>query len=233
MTTMRTCLALLLTVGGAAWAQPPKLAAQDSLYELHMGPLTLGEAHFTLAPTEKENCYRYQYVAEPQGIAKLFVGRIHELSDFCVSEAGLQSERFEFHRADQAHKDYALDFDWRAGLVRGGDPKEQKIPAGALDRLAIQQAVRLWVKAHASDEKPPAEVEYTMADRTRVVAYRFALRKREKIKVPAGRFDTIIVERTDDPEKTLRFWLAPERDYVPVKVVQDQEGQPQLRMYLK
>jgi hypothetical protein len=51
--------------------------------------------------------------------------------------------------------------------------------------------------------------------------------------VPAGSFDTIIVQRVDDPKKTLRFWLAPERDYTPVKVVQDQEGQPELRMVLK
>src|SRR5262249_39179790 len=104
---------------------------------------------------------------------------------------------------------------------------------GTLDRLAIQQAVRIWVIAHVNDEKPPEEVEFAMGDRTRVTSYKFALGRREKISVPAGEVDTIIVQRVDDPKRRLRFGLAPERDYTPVKVVQDQEGQPELRMLLR
>lgn len=228
-TSLVLAAAALATVANA---EPTKLKPQESLYELHMGPLTLGDARFSLEPIS-EDCYRYQYIAMPQGIAKMFVGTIHEITDFCMTDAGMLSKHYEFHRSDRAKKDWTLDFDWNAKVARGGDPAEQKLPAGALDRLAIQQAVRQWVIAHAGEEKPPEEVEFAMADRTRVTAYKFALGRREKIKVPAGTFDTIIVQRVDDPKKTLRFWLAPERDYTPVKVIQDQDGQPELRMVLK
>jgi hypothetical protein len=217
----------------SARADIPKLQANDAVYELHMGPLTLGQARFALMPSEKENCYRYEYTATPQGMATMFVGMIREVTEFCASDKGLQSQHYEFHRADRADKDFALDFDWTANVIRGGDPAEQKMSPGTLDRLAIQQAVRMWVIEHVKDEKPPEEVEFTMGDRTRVVTYKFALGRREKINVPAGKFDTIIVQRVDDPKKTLRFWLAPERDYTPVKVVQDQDGQPELRMLLR
>jgi len=218
---------------GAASADIPKLKPNDSVYELHMGPLTLGIARFALMPIDKENCYRYEYTATPQGVAKMFVGMIREVTDFCATPVGLQSQHYEFHRADRAEKDWKLDFDWDAKVARGGDPAEQPITPGTLDRLAIQQAVRLWVIDHVNDEKPPPEVEFTMGDRTRITSYKFALGRREKISVPAGQFDTIIVQRVDDPKKTLRFWLAPERDYTPVKVVQDQDGQPELRMLLR
>jgi hypothetical protein len=234
---MRRIACTLITAAtlacGVARAEIPKLSPNDGVYELHMGPATLGLARFALMPAEKENCYRYEYTATPQGMAKMFIGIVRETSDFCVTESGLQSQHYEFHRADRPHKDYVLDFDWKAGLLRGGDPKEQKMPPGTLDRLAIQQGVRQWVIAHAKDEKPPDEVEFTMGDRTRVVSYRFAIGRREKVNVPAGKFDTIIVQRVDDPKKTLRFWLAPERDYLPVKVVQDQEGQPELRLLMR
>jgi hypothetical protein len=229
-TICRSLALAAASIATLAIAEP--LKQQDSLYELHMGPITLGMARFSLEPT-KDGCYRYQYLAVPQGMAKMFVGQIHEISDFCASGDGLRSNHYEFHRSDRAEKDWALDFDWDAKVARGGDPKEQKLPPGALDRLAIQQGVRMWVIAHAADEKPPQEVAFAMADRTRVTEYRFALGRREKIKVPAGTFDTIIVQRVDDPKKTLRFWLAPERDYTPVKVIQDQDGQPELRMVLK
>jgi hypothetical protein len=229
----RLCLLLLaLTAAGPAAAEVRKLTPFESVYELHMGPMTLGQARFTLIPDEAPNCYRYQYIAMPQGMAKMFVGVINEISQFCLTAKGVQSNHYEFHRSDRAEKDWALQFDWAKGVTRGGEPLEQKIPPGALDRLAIQQAVRLWVIDHVGDDKPPAEVEFTMGDRTRVVTYRFALGRKEKVNVPAGKFDTIIVQRIDDPEKTLRFWLAPERDYTPVKVIQDQDGQPELRMYL-
>ncbi len=232
-TALLLLLGVLLPVAGAALAAPVKLTPNESVYELHMGPMTLGEARFILMPGDAPNCYRYQYTAMPQGVAKMFTGVIREVTDFCASEAGLQSRHYEFHRADRADKDFVLDFDWKANVMRGGDPAEQKVTPGTLDRLAIQQAVRIWVIAHVGDAKPPDEVEFAMGDRTRVTSYRFALGRREKVNVPAGSFDTIIVQRVDDPKKTLRFWLAPERDYTPVKVVQDQDGQPELRMLLR
>ena len=227
----QTLLIVALFGAGAAAADIEKLTPRESTYELHMGPLTLGEAQFSLEPNGAQNCYRYQYTANPSGIAKMFVGQIHELTDFCASDAGLQSQRYEFHRADRANKDYVLLFDWSKKIMTGGDPAEQKLPPGTLDRLAIQQGVRLWVIAHAGEAKP-APVEFSMADRTRVTSYKFAISGHEKVEVPAGEFETIVVDRTDDPKKTLRFYLAPGRGYTPVKVIQDAEGQPALRMYL-
>ena len=74
----------------SAHAEATKLKPVESRYELHMGPLTLGDARFSLEPTG-EDCYRYQYIAMPQGIAKMFVGSIHEISDFCMNDAGMLS----------------------------------------------------------------------------------------------------------------------------------------------
>lgn len=229
---MRTLLLSLTLFAATADADPARLTAREATYDLSSGILTLGEARFSLAPQDVANCYRYEYTATPRGMARMFVGEIREISEFCVTDAGLRSHRYEFRRADKPEKDYLLEFDWSKHKVFGGRAKEQSIPDGALDRLAIQQAVRLWAIAHAKEEKP-APVEFTMADSKRVVTYRFAITGRETVEVPAGKFDALVVQRVDDPKKTMRYWLAPERDYMPVKVQHIDDDDPELRMVMK
>jgi hypothetical protein len=229
---LRYALPALLLAGLASAAELPPMQTHDAVYELSSGVVGLGEARFTLTPGAAEGCFRYQYTATPHGMAKLFVGEIREFSDFCLVENGIRSDHYEFHRADKASKDFSLDFDWKTLKVRGGKAGEQVIPQGALDRLALQQAVRLWVIAHAGDASP-GTVDFSMADNKRISVYRFAITGREIVEVPAGKFDTVLVQRIDRPKKVMRFWLAPERDYMPVKVQTISGDDPELRMLLK
>ena len=71
-----------------------------------------------------------------------------------------------------------------------------------------------------------------MVDDDRVKTYRFAVIGRERIETAAGSFETLRVERVDDPRKSYRYWLAPSRDYVPVKIEHLKDGKVELRMNL-
>ncbi|WP_019672927.1 DUF3108 domain-containing protein [Psychrobacter lutiphocae] len=46
-----------------------------------------------------------------------------------------------------------------------------------------------------------------------------------KITVPAGTYDTVRVDRVhDDKDRKTSFWLAPSLNYLPIKMVQDDDG---------
>ena len=64
-----------------------------------------------------------------------------------------------------------------------------------------------------------------MADRNTVEAVPFKKSAMTRITVPAGTFDVVRIDRVhDDKDRQTSFWLAPKLDYLPVKVVQNNDG---------
>lgn len=242
---MRTLAFLLALVAGgavAADAAAPAVAvsaaatvspsASQQTYVLSRGRLTLGEAQFRLAPSGAEGCWRYEYVAQPTGLAALFIGKLSERSDFCVEDGRLQSRHFEFHRADRAKDDFSVDFDWKAGTAKTSRGVEVPLADGVTDRLAMQIAIQRWVIAR-NGTPGPEELAITKVEAKRAKTYRFRISARESLAVPAGRFDAIRVERVDNPDRSVRFWLAPALGYAAIRVEDLEDGSEQFSMALK
>ncbi len=220
---------------GASAASEPKLPELHLTYTVTWRGMGLGSAVITLAPHGGIDCYRYETVSEPVGLVRMFVGKPRETSEFCVRDGKLVPQRFAFRNPKDEDESFELEFDTAAGKVRGGSKGVRDLPANAQDRFGIQQAVRLWVLGHLNDAPGAQSVEFAMVDERRIRQYRFVLTGRETVQVPAGRFDdAVLVQRVDDKKKkTTKFWLAPARDYMPVKVEQVKEGTVELRMVLR
>ena len=215
---MRALLAALMLLPAAAGAVEFKLDATSAKYSVAWSGTGLGEATITLTPLD-HNCYRYVQQTDPVWLVRVLYGSPRETSQFCIDPAGaIRVSTFEY-RNDKRDKDsFTVVFDWAAKKVTGTKRDVvtvHDLPENTYDRFALQQVVRLWAKAHA-DDKEPAAVEYNMADDDRVTAYKFAIIGREKVETPAGTFDTLRVDRVDNPNRQLRSWLAPSRDYAPV-----------------
>lgn len=230
---MRIALSLLLLFAGAAAAAEPKLAPLHLTYAATWKGMGLGEIVITLKPAAEPDCYRYESLSNPVGLVRMFYGRPREISEFCIRGGRVVARRFEFDNPKHADRSFTLEFDPAAGTVRDGRGVVREVPANAQDRFALQQAVRLWVLEQVGKDGAGASVEFTMVDDRRVKAYRFAITGRDEIEVPAGRFETVLVQRVDDPKKSTRFWLAPSSDYMPIKVEQIKGGNTDLRMVLK
>lgn len=227
---MRLTLALLaFTLAGTAVAAEPQLPELRLRYAAHWNGITLGDITVTLAPAGPADCYRYESQADPVGMVRMFYGRPRERSEFCVAGGKVVPKRFEYERGRDS---FALEFDLAAGKVRDGNGREREIPANAQDRFGLQQAVRLWVVENQK-KGPGASIEFALVDDERVRAYRFAITGRERIELPAGAYDTVKVERVDNPNRISRYWIAPEVDWMPVKVESGKNGQIQLRMELR
>lgn len=224
--------ALLLPLAPPASAAAESLRPFDTTYALSRGILTLGEARFRLQPADDAGCWRYEYQAKPTGIARLFIGNVSERSDFCVVDGELRSQFFEFKRADKPKDNFTLHFNWAEKVVRASSGELRQLESGMVDRLAQQIQVQLWVMAQQG-QPGDAEIRSTKVEDDRIRAYRFRITGLDPVTVPAGQFQSVRVERVDDPRKSTRFWLAPEQGYVPVQVEQLKEDTEQLKMQLR
>lgn len=226
------CALLMSAAGGASAADDTGLADMVANYQLSRGSLTLGEAQFRLSPHGEPGCYRYEYEAKPTGLARIFIGELHERSDFCVVDGELLSQRFEFTRADKPKDNFTLDFDWDKRVVKSSKGEMRDLTKGMIDRLLMQLAVQRWVVQQ--EGKPgPAEYSLTKVEDDRIKTYRFRIVDKETLEVPAGKFDTLRIERVDDPKKSTRFWVVPSREYMLVRVEQTKSGSEQVKMELK
>lgn len=223
-------LTLLLTPALALAA--PALKPMSLSYDVAWGSVQLGEGTLTLTTTAGGDCYRYELRTDPIGLIALVYGSPRETSLFCIGGQGVVPSRMEFTNPKRRKDGFGLDFDWKQGLVLGGRNGPLKIEPGTVDRLSVQQAGRLWVKQNVSTRNP-GNLVLAVADHKRVKAYTFAIRGRSQVKTAAGSFDAVRFERIDDPKTTLRFWLAPELDYMPVKVENLEDGDPKLNLSLR
>ena len=72
-----------------------------------------------------------------------------------------------------------------------------------------------------------------MVDRKNLTHYQFRFAGRETVKTPAGDFEAIKLERIDNPDKLGLLWVAPSRDYLPVRIETRNGGKPPVLLQLK
>lgn len=219
-----TSLTLAAPVGAAV------LQPFTATYSASHGFIGLGEATFQL---ERANgCWHWHGVANPSGIAALFVGQVTDSSHFCVAEDGtLLPQHFQHHEEGAPEDSYSLSFNWNKGTVQynGGEPSEVK--RGTVDPFLIQILARLWL---ARSDQPTGMTprQFTVVDEDEITHYRLAASDGKRITTKAGTFDTIKIARIDEDDEQLIFWTAPELDYMPVKVAHRENGETQIALLL-
>jgi Protein of unknown function (DUF3108). len=223
----------MLLACSMARAAEPVLPKIDLFYDVEVAGIGVGQAEFRLTPEKAHaDCYQYVSATHPIGVVRLLLGEPVQQSWFCLRDGRIVPQRAE---SNGGGNDYRLDFHWsatgEAGEVVDAHGGKRKVPAGAVDAVSLPQAVRLWVIAHVDDAHPP-EGRFVMVDDHSIQTDRFRIAGQAQVQVPAGRFDTVLVERVDDPHKVAKFWLAPKVDYMPVRAEQKNGGAPTIVMRL-
>lgn len=209
------------------------LKARSDRYQVEWSGISLGEGTIRLA-VEGGGCYRYTSTTDPIALVRWTYGSPREVSMFCLKNGEIVAQHFEYINGKREDESFRLDFDWSDAEVkalRGGVLTVRKLPAEAYDRFVIREAVRLWVIRHVAGEAP-VQAEFTMVDDDRMKTYRFEIGGKENVQTPAGTFEALRVNRIDDPKRPFHYWLAPSRDYLPVKLEHLKKGKVELRMTL-
>jgi len=207
-------------------------AARADHYSVGWGDVTLGDGTITLKPTGND-CFDYHSETNPIAIVRWTYGSPQESSTFCVRDGQVYPTHFQYSNDRRSGDNFTLDFDadtQRVKMIQGGDVVEIRVPAPVYDRFSIQEAVRLWAARNAGSVG--LERDFAFLDEKKLKNYRFRIQGHESVKTPAGTFDTVRVERVDNPKKSYRYWLAPSRQYIPVKIEHINKGKTELRMAL-
>lgn len=217
--TSRAAVALLapLAAMAATLAAPPQKV--EVVYEVSRNGFAIADIVERLEHGDGK--YELQEIMKGRGLLALR-GSIKRSSRGNVGAAGLQPVEFVDERTGR--ETARAKFDWDARTLtmqfRGG-PEVQPLPPNAQDRLSF-----LLAFAFAPPGAEP--IKMSVADGGSVSRYVFAVVGRERLKVPAGEFDTVKVARLKDgPEdrRSTEIWLAPGQGYIPIRMlVTDKDG---------
>jgi hypothetical protein len=121
-------------------------------------------------------------------------------------------------------KKSTVDFDWlknQASTQRNGEALQYALTEpSTLDPLNLEIQIRQDLS-----KKSTLKGKYSLGDAKGLNPLAFELEGAEKITTPYGEIDTIKVSRVhQSSDRKTQFWLAKSLNYLPVKVVQIDDG---------
>lgn len=232
-TLLATALAAAPLLAAPLGASAGALSPFKAVYEVHRGSLALGEAKFSLSQWgDAKNCMAYRAEAQPRALIRVFVGEINDKSFFCVDDKGqIKVQQFQHYEEKDEEDSYDLKFDWDKGQVTYSHGGSFPLPAGAVDPFSLHLAARQWLESE-KDPKNAKPRDFVLIDEDEVKTYRLAVTDHGRVKVPAGEYDYIQIERVDDPKRKLRFMVAPALSFLPIKVEHQKRDDPIIKTEL-
>jgi hypothetical protein len=196
----------------AASAAPPQRVTLH--YDVSQNGITMVEATETLEHDGRS--YRIQSEWQGKGLFALSArGKAKRSSQGAIDARGLAPREFRDQRGNGPLS--VARFDWaKKVLTREHDGRIDTEPLSerTQDRLSF---------AYGFAFTPPAAGEFGVyiADARGVSRHRYAVAGRETLKTAAGEFEALKLVKQHEPgdDRGTEVWLAPKRDYLPVRVL--------------
>lgn len=208
------CFLILLSLAAAAQAEP--LPRVEITYELQRNGSAIADVTERLEYAN--GSYKLTETWKGRGLYAL-LGSARRVSQGTIADGVLRPREFFDERSG---RDTARAwFDWKANVITmqyKGDKKTKGLEPGAQDRLSFLLALSLLPGRAQS-------ASYQIADGKGISHHHYELKGRERIRTPAGEFDTVRVARARKPKDKDRveLWLAAELGYIPVRVLDVEE----------
>lgn len=224
-------LCALLSMASSAPASAADLRPFEARYELSSGTTTVGEMRLVLERRTDQD-YRYTATSRATGlIGHLFGGEIVERSEGTLAKHRIRPQHYAYQRTGHREREVLLRFDWAKSQVINtvnDDPWVMAIPAGTLDKLAVQLALMIDLG------RGQRQLDYAIADGGKLKRYHFEVTGRETLDTPLGAVETLRIRRDRGrAERYTLLWCAPRWDYAPIRVVQFRKGEEHARLSLR
>jgi hypothetical protein len=159
----------------------------------------------------------YSSTTEPRGLGHLYPMRPTLRSRMRISEHGVQPLSFKAEGGGSGHN-ADVSFDWNAGRATGlyeGAVLDLPLRPGIQDDLSVQIAMMFELLHGRTPE------HLAVIDKNSAREYRYQREGAESIATALGQIDTVIYssQHPGSPRVT-RFWCAPSKGYVPMRVEQ-------------
>lgn len=197
---------LLCSLSSASFAMSPF----NANYQFSYNGKNMGSASRIL--TQNGNNWNYTFAAKAAAIASAT-----ETSRFTFNGGKITSNSFTRISKILIHNNkLSINFNPTSKIISTvKDDKARSFPwkAGVLDELNAELQVREDLKAGG------LKSAYLIADAKAVDSRQFVKLGNETIKTSYGTFDTVkVLLKHDKADKNSIFWLAPQLDYLPVKM---------------
>lgn len=207
---MRFAPLLLLLLTGALTAAP--LAPFEAEFRLHVSKIpTPIKATLSLEPLDTPDHYRMRMHS------RSFLVKSLEQSEFSWNECAPRSQQYRHEfRGFGIRREHTMSFDWEQQEVvfDDGDGKgHYPVTDNTLDELTM------LLKAQCLFAEGLREFTLDAAYGDRVRSHTFVITGEEEIKTPAGKIQTLVIEkrRKKDSQRRTIFWVAPSLQYMLVK----------------
>lgn len=202
---------------------------EQLVYEIRWMRIPAGQAVLEAAAPERVGTLparRFSMTVRTNAFVDAFYkvrSRIETWTDLELS----RSLRYRKQQREGSHRprDERVDFDWQNRLATYSDHGRPRPPvplqAGTVDPLAALYFTRL------APLVPGTQIERPVTDGKKMVTGRARVSGREKIAVPAGVFDTLVIEPDlrdvggvfeKSPAASIRLWLSDDARRIPVRV---------------
>lgn len=213
---LRALIALVIAavVTAVSAATPPQ--SVKASYDVYRDGLHVATTQETYEKTGDR--YQIESDSNPAGLLALFVRtKIKVQSAGTVTTAGLQPEKLDYGRLDDASKNVSAAFNWRARelhLTFDGRSETLPLVPGMQDRLSV-----MYQFMFLSTDKAKL-LEFPMTNGKKIERYRYELANHAALDTPLGRLNTLhLVKHRDPGENGTEVWLAADRNLFPVKLL--------------
>ena len=226
------CVPLMLVfLSSASVADSQPYPEFTAVYDARVNGFRMAEVSFSLHKLDNGD-YVYQRKMTSVGVASLFGKKIStatsrwRFTDNWIQVLEYQSSNDDGDADDNLH----LIFNWKTAHVKNvstADPWQTKIPKDTLDKLVMQLALLFELRDGST------EFQYPVAHEGRIKHYRFKQTGKEKIKLPMGEYNTLVVERLDDDRDKTRIWSVPELNFFPVRFLKQKKSGVERELLLR
>jgi Protein of unknown function (DUF3108) len=222
---LRAALALALAwalalAGPVTWSSPAhadELKPYQASYAGIWHGMTVAVSQLKLEHTG--DSWTFTSRSEPRGLGRLASGVFPPLQESIVRISGgsVQPQSFK-SSGGSASKSTDLKYDWPAHRVTGTS-EGTRVDLPLAPRVQDDGSVQLSLMVELLAGHTPETVH--LIDKNSVRDYQFAREGETKLSTPLGEVATVIYrsQKANSP-RTTRFWCAPDRGYVPMKVEQ-------------
>ena len=219
-------LALLLANVAAAGELKPFEASYTWIWH----GMTVAVSHLKLEKTA--DTWTYTSRSEPRGIGNLLSQRPKTVSVLKVSDAGVEplSYKGDDGTSSTTHS-VDVSYDWGRHRVTGvyeNTPVDLPLTPGVQDDSSVQIAMMAELLQGRTPER------FSLLDKNSVREYRYTREGEETLHTPIGEVATVIYrsQRVNSPHVN-RYWCAPERGYIPIRVQQKRGDEVQWTMEIQ
>lgn len=153
----------------------------------------------------------------------------NEQSEGQIIDGKIQPQRYSLLqlRDNKTHRDVEIIFDWQSMEVSNHHKHKNSkwqlsVPEHTIDKLSYQLSLMLKLAS-----KPNKLFSFYIADGGKLKEYNFELLGEERVYTSLGSYKTIKIQHERYKKgKNITLWCAPELNFLPVKIIQEEPGKP-------